>query len=433
MDFSEQLFARFSSCRIFCGFSGGADSTAALLLARKFQSRFHYELTAVHFNHHLRGAESDREAENAEIFAKNLNIPFLRIDLTLTGNENLESAARAARLEAWKKLLPPRSAVVLGHHADDRRENLLIRLCRGSNAWGLSSMRSVSEIDGVTFLRPLLRMTRQEIETFLLSCGVRDWAKDSSNNSTLFLRNYLRNKMFVELEERFPGSLKGMERSLNALEDDADFINSVVASLPEEKKRSISFWRTQHNAVKFRLLRELTGVLPTHDLLERINRELEKSSFELRRIPVGSGVEIFMRNDTIEKGTPPPEKVPSVFWQWRKNPVITAGKWRFTLSLPETMEKCSEHCAYFDGEKLPDLLEIAPPLPGERMIPFGSRSEKKIKKLRTDRRIHAETPFPVLRGEGKVFWAVTVRHSALAQVTPGTRQIVKIEFEEILT
>ena len=177
----------------------------------------------------------------------------------------------------------------------------------------------------------------------------------------------------------------------------------------------------------------MTGVLPTHDLLERINRELEKSSFELRRIPVGSGVEIFMRNDTIEKGTPPPEKVPSVFWQWRKNPVITAGKWRFTLSLPETMEKCSEHCAYFDGEKLPEVLEIAPPLPGERMIPFGSRSEKKIKKLRTDRRIHAETPFPVLRGEGKVFWAVTVRHSALAQVTPGTRLIVKIEFEEILT
>ena len=88
--------------------------------------------------------------------------------------------------------------------------------------------------------------------------------------------------------------------------------------------------------------------------------------------------------------------------------------------------------AYFDGEKLPEFLEIAPPLPGERMIPFGSRSEKKIKKLRTDRRIHAETPFPVLRGEGKVFWAVTVRHSALAQVTPGTRLIVKIEFEEIL-
>ena len=97
------------------------------------------------------------------------------------------------------------------------------------------------------------------------------------------------------------------------------------------------------------------------------------------------------------------------------------------------MEYGTADSAFFDADKLPGILEIGSPLPGDRMIPFGSRSEKKIKKLRTDRRIHAETPFPVLRGEGKVFWAVTVRHSALAQVTPGTRLIVKIEFEEILT
>ena len=70
MDFSEQLFARFSGCRLFCGFSGGADSTAALLLARKYQEKFRYEPIAVHFNHHLRGEESDREAEAAELFAK---------------------------------------------------------------------------------------------------------------------------------------------------------------------------------------------------------------------------------------------------------------------------------------------------------------------------------------------------------------------------
>ena len=171
MDFSEQLFAKFSGCRIFCGFSGGADSTAALLLARKYQKRFGYDLSAVHFNHHLRGAESDREAQDAEKFAKSLDIPFQCIDLVIPPGENLESAARNARLEFWKKIAPPGSAVLLGHHADDRRENLLIRLCRGSNSWGLSSMRAESTVEGVTFIRPLLKMTRQEIERFLRSCG----------------------------------------------------------------------------------------------------------------------------------------------------------------------------------------------------------------------------------------------------------------------
>ena len=432
MDFSEQLFARFSGCRLFCGFSGGADSTAALLLARKYQEKFRYGLSAVHFNHHLRGAESDREAEATELFAKKYAIPFLCIDLNLPSDENLESAARNARLEEWKKLTSTqKSAVVLGHHADDRRENLLIRLCRGSNSWGLSSMRGISEVDGVTFLRPLLAMTRRDIETFLSSQGITTWAQDSSNTSTLFLRNYLRQELLPGLESRFPGSLKGMERSLNALEDDADFINTFVSAIPPEKKRSIAFWRTLHNAVKIRLLRELTGTLPGYDLLERLNRELEKESPELRRIPVGQGVEIFLRNDTIGKGVPPCETPAPVKWAWRKEDSIRWGNWELTVTEVEKAENFSEKCAFFDAAQLPEELEISAPLPGERMLPFGAKSEQKIKKLRTDRHLHSEDLFPLLRAGKKIIWALSVRHSAHGAVTAETKKIVKIEFQKI--
>lgn len=430
MDFSEQLFAKFSGCRIFCGFSGGADSTAALLLARKYQKRFGYDLSAVHFNHHLRGAESDREAQDAEKFAKSLDIPFQCIDLVIPPGENLESAARNARLEFWKKIAPPGSAVLLGHHADDRRENLLIRLCRGSNSWGLSSMRAESTVEGVTFIRPLLKMTRQEIERFLRSCGVEIWAQDSSNSSNLFLRNYLRNAFLPELERLFPGSLKGMERSINALEADASFINHYVETIPEEKKKSISFWRTQHDAVKIRLLRELTGVIPTYDLLERINKELQNSSGELRRIPVNGSVEIFLRHDAITKGFPTPELPPLFTWNWKATPVITQGKWHFSVESVSQAEHCTPDCACFDGDMLPDVLEISTPLPGERMIPFGAQRSEKIKKLRTDRRIPADHPFPVVRADGVICWAVMIRHSAVAPVTQSSRNIVKFEFKE---
>ena len=430
MDFSEQLFAKFSGCRIFCGFSGGADSTAALLLARKYQKRFGYDLSAVHFNHHLRGAESDREAQDAEKFAKSLDIPFQCIDLVIPPGENLESAARNARLEFWKKIAPPGSAVLLGHHADDRRENLLIRLCRGSNSWGLSSMRAESTVEGVTFIRPLLKMTRQEIERFLRSCGVEIWAQDSSNSSNLFLRNYLRNAFLPELERLFPGSLKGMERSINALEADASFINHYVETIPEEKKKSISFWRTQHDAVKIRLLRELTGIIPTYDLLERINKELQNSSGELRRIPVNGSVEIFLRHDAITKGFPAPELPLPFTWNWKETPVITRGKWHFSVKSVSQAEHCTPDCACFDGDMLPDVLEISAPLPGERMIPFGAQRSEKIKKLRTDRRIPADHPYPVVRADSVICWAVMIRHSAVAPVTQSSRNIVKFEFKE---
>lgn len=291
-------------------------------------------------------------------------------------------------------------------------------------------MRSVSEIGGVTFLRPLLSMTRGEIELFLRSCGVEEWASDSSNASTVYLRNYLRNILLPGLEEHFPGSLKGMDRSLHALEEDADFISSYVEAIPSGSRKSISFWRSQHNAVRIRLLRELTGTLPTRDLLARINRELENDSSELRRIPVPGGGEIFLRGDTIEKGSPTVPAPDTLLWEWRKEPAVLFGKWRFSAVFAENTEKCSTDCAFFDAELLPDVLEISLPRPGERMIPFGAKSEQKIKKLRTDRHLHSGIPLPVVRADGKICWAVLVRHSASAPVTSETKKIVKFTCQE---
>ena len=432
MDFSEQLFANFSGYCIFCGFSGGADSTAALLLARKYQTQFGYELRAVHFNHHLRREESDQEAKNAEIFARDLNIPFTCIDLDIPSGENLESTARAARLKAWKELLDPgrKCAVLLGHHADDRRENLLIRLCRGSNAGGLSSMRAVSELEGITFIRPLLAMSRKDIEAFLHAQGVMLWAKDSSNREEKYLRNYLRNTLLPGLEEKFPGALKGFDRSLAALECDADFITSYTSSLPDEKKKSLSFWQSQHDAVKMRLLRELTGVIPNGELLLRINCELARpQSSELRKIPVNAGLYITLRNDTIGVAAETSISAESALWEWRKNPEICIGKHLFTVSNVEKLINCSPACAFFDGDLLPDILEIGEEVPGERMIPFGGSTPQKLKKLRNDRHIYSDGKFPLLRGKGSVYWAVNVRNSALAAVTENTKNIVKFEYK----
>ncbi|MBR2372939.1 MAG: tRNA lysidine(34) synthetase TilS [Lentisphaeria bacterium] len=431
MDFSEQLFAKFSGYRLYCGFSGGADSTAALLLAKKFQKNYSYELYAVHFNHHLRGAESDREAAEAALTARNMEIDFQCIDLEINNKENLESSARQARIDAWKKLLPPRSAVILGHHADDRRENLLIRLCRGSNSWGLSSMRAISEVEGITFIRPLLQMTRRDIEEFLRANHVDTWAMDSSNSGTEFLRNFFRNSFFPELARRFPAAIKGMERSLNALETDADFINCYVRDLPGNRN-SIEFWKQQHDAVKIRLLRELTGVIPNRELLNRVNEEIKHTSGELRQIPVNNETAIFLRNDLIEvRRFQSNTKIPDEFlWEWKKTPVLHIGKWHFTASLVKSTCPCGPECAFFDAGLLPEQLAIGAIRPGEKMLPFGSDREKKIKKLRTDRRIPADRLLPAVRSSDVVYWVPVIRNSEHAKVTEKTVSTVKFEFKE---
>ena len=67
--FNDTIFVPFSGFHLYAGFSGGADSTAALLLAKAASEKYGFDLTAVHFNHHLRGEESDAEALAAENFA----------------------------------------------------------------------------------------------------------------------------------------------------------------------------------------------------------------------------------------------------------------------------------------------------------------------------------------------------------------------------
>ena len=164
LGFAEKLFSPFERGTLLVGFSGGADSTAALLTVLDWRSRHAgCRVEAIHFDHHLRGAESAREAAAAQRFAEAYGVPFRRIDLRVAdAGEGIEAAARAARLAEWQRLCVGRKdiAVVQGHHVDDRIENLMMRLFRGGNTTSLTSPRPRAVVDGVTFLRPLAELTR---------------------------------------------------------------------------------------------------------------------------------------------------------------------------------------------------------------------------------------------------------------------------------
>ena len=250
------------------GFSGGADSTAALLfmLERIEQGD---RLVAVHFNHHLRGAESDLEAENAARFAAERNIEFRLIDLHIAPGSNLEARARQARLAAWKALSSEyeNAVVITGHHKDDCIENMFLRIGRGSNVSGLTGLHLYSEVEGVKFFRPLIIYSRKEIEAFLIERGVTKWAVDSSNQECDYSRNVLRNKILPELYKLFPGGRKAFCRTLDNLSEDAAFIGreALFRYRNAEDKFSVEFWRGQDKALIVRMLKMLCEELFSDD------------------------------------------------------------------------------------------------------------------------------------------------------------------------
>ncbi|UKI31165.1 MAG: tRNA lysidine(34) synthetase TilS [Lentisphaeria bacterium] len=197
-------------------FSGGADSTVALLACLHARNRFGCPVTAIHFEHGLRGEESRQDAAAARDFAENSDVPFREIPLGLSPGPGLEERARAERLAVWRQLVTeiPEAVVVLGHHADDAVETLFLRLARGANVSGLVGMRPVSRLDGMTILRPLLAFARAEIEAYLRARDIQ-WRTDSSNQENTFSRNALRNIILPEFRRRIPGSSAGLLHSSN--------------------------------------------------------------------------------------------------------------------------------------------------------------------------------------------------------------------------
>jgi tRNA(Ile)-lysidine synthase len=415
--------------RLYVGFSGGADSTALLLATLENG----LNVRAVHFEHGIRGEESRADAAWCRAFCAARGVEYREIPLDtlscMKPGENLEATARRLRLEAWQAFSGGKPTVILlGHHADDRVENMLIRLARGSNASGAGRMDYRSRFGNLTFLRPLLDCRREEIEQYLRDAGVNDWRIDSTNEDESYLRNFLR-KMLPEWYAGFPPVREGLLHAARALTLDGDCLDAQARAEAEPLKTShtpVGYWRAIHPALVPRLLRlwpayhRFGEVIPNHHLIERFIREIHSESTETRYLEVNGELQIgFSRGEAWlhARENPLAEPLP---WHWREQPEFMGFSAEPAAALPE-------NGVAFDAALLPDVLEIAAPAPGDAMIPFGAHSPKKLKKLMLDAKFSArqKDELRVLRiPGGEIIWAPGLRRSNFAPVTEQTAETV---------
>ena len=426
---NDELPAVFSACRgftLWVGFSGGADSTAALLLTCDAAAKLDASVVAVHFNHHLRGAASDAEAEAAAKFASELGVEFRCFDLHPEAGPGVEARARAMRLAVWRELAGnrPDAAVVLGHHRDDRVENLFLRLTRGANASGLTGLRPDTVVDGVRFLRPLLRYGRAEVEAFLRARGVTAWAEDASNlDPDAAFRNALRNRILPELYAGHPGSREGVAAALDALEEEAEFLESEAAlRMAEGDPADIVFWQSLPPALTGRCLRafllQKTGmdVTPNRAGILRWRRTAAEGADAV--VPLAGGVRLRLAAGRVDIDRDAP---PDAAWRWREQAELRWGGWLLSVAdHTGPLGELGADAAEFDPDALPEVLTVGAPREGEKMTVFGSKRRVKIKTLRIDRKVPAFPHPPVVRGpDGEALWVPRVRRSAAAPVRPG--------------
>ena len=427
----RKIFETYRNGTIFAGFSGGADSTAALLVALYFQKEFNYRLEAVHFNHHLRGRESDDDALFCRDFAAQRDIPITIIDLNIASGPGMEEAARTARLEHWKRLAGKQSdaAVVLGHHADDRMENFFLRLIRGANLSGLLSPRGQDSLEQVNLLRPLLCFSKRDIEKFLTVRGIK-WRTDSSNRIPDCARNRIRLQIIPALQDIFPGAAAGMEHAIRNLSQDADFLErSAAAAFDENKAATRSYWQDLHPALVPRVIRLWKNAIPGRDFLLRLEKELALPvPSEPRAVPWDEQHFLVFQHDRVfwleqKKDSGSNE---SAIWNFSNGEFIW-GKWIFSAETTDNSRVSSRYEAVFDADLLGEEVRISLPCPGDTMSVFGSGKTVKIKKLRVDLGIPAQPAHPLVKTlQGNIIWAPGIRHSGFAPASKQSGRLLRL-------
>lgn len=211
----------------YVAFSGGLDSTVLLhLLASLAQREALPTLRAIHVQHGLQAAAEAWPAHCQQVCAT-LGVPLLLREVQVQSGASLEQAAREARYQAFVEVLAADELLLTAQHRDDQAETLLFRLLRGAGARGLSAMPAHRALGAGQLLRPLLDVSRAELEAYARQHALQ-WVEDPSNTDERFSRNFLRQQVLPLLTQRWPQASASMARSAAHLSEAQGLLDELA-------------------------------------------------------------------------------------------------------------------------------------------------------------------------------------------------------------
>ena len=399
--------------RVICAVSGGTDSVALLVALYLLRENLGITLEAAHFNHRLRGEESDGDEAFVKALCDRYEIPLhLGSGQIVPGKKGLEAAAREARY-AFLRGLPGKIATA--HTADDNAETVLLHLVRGT---GLKGLGGIAPVNG-RVIRPMLTVTRREVELFSAEYALPH-REDSTNATDLFLRNRIRRKVMPLLAQENPSLAETMSTMALGLREDEKYLSQMAG----EALPAVTELREMHPALRVRALERFlkeNGVPEPEKRHIALMEQLVFSDKPSARADFPGGVVIARRYDTLEalgEAQPLPERV-------------LEG----SLELPELGLRVTRVPAE-TIENTPDTFTVVPRgkmvirsrCPGDRIRLSGGT--KSLKKLFIDRKIPARqrNQIPVVCDEAGILGVYGI--GADRNRIPETLPAVTIRFEK---
>ncbi len=434
--------------RILLGLSGGADSVCLFLVLEMLAKEWELTLVPVHVNHNLRGEEALRD----QAFCENLcrkygrKLELVSVNVAELAKEqgwSLEEAGRNARYDAFARLKEQYHCrkTAVAHHKNDQAETMLFQLFRGSRLKGLAGM----EAENGGLVRPLLCVTREEIECFLKEKN-QDFCIDSTNLEEEYTRNLIRHRILPAAEEICGRAVEHMaetaeyagqvEKLLQRLTEElfegsavTDGENNILLKIePLKRAEPLLAQRVVYQALcqVYGRKKDITSglVADCMDLMERQTG---------RYLTLRSGVVVRKEFDVLRFGKA--EEAQEAFCEeinafpyeinlpkLKKNLTISLKN---RADLAENIPK-STYTKWFDYDKIDRVVSVKTPEAGDELIVYADGRKKQLTDVFAEAKIpkEARQSYPVLAAGRQVLWVPGIRGSEGFRVTEETKQVL---------
>ena len=216
---------------IVIGVSGGPDSICLLHILNKLKNQIGFNIYVAHINHMIR-KEADEETEYVKKFCENLGIDCFikRIDVVKIANNlkrGTEETGRQIRYEFFNEILKKTNSnkIATAHNNNDKVETIIMNVLRGSGTAGLKGIEAIRENK---YIRPLIDVSREEIEEYCLNNNLNPKI-DKSNNENIYTRNKIRNTVIPYIKKEFnPNIIKTLNRLSEVATEENEYLNKIT-------------------------------------------------------------------------------------------------------------------------------------------------------------------------------------------------------------
>jgi tRNA(Ile)-lysidine synthase len=386
--------------RVVAALSGGPDSTALLAVLARIARKMDLTLIVAHFNHGLRGKESDTDEKFSRDLAKKMGLSFCLGKMGKKSNKkgvSPEDFYRRQRYKFLDKVARDNGAqkIALGHNLQDQAQTVLLNLLRGSGLEGLKGF--LPKRDG-KFIRPLMETSREEIISFLDKSGI-SYCRDSSNESMMYLRNQIRRGLIPYLKRKYnPKIEENLARMAEILRVEDDFIQEQV----KKALRSRFVQQSQNRiTLKIGFLNKLSPAIRWR-LFKSIMEDLNPEKNGITFLHVMSVDNLARKGETGKKIVLPFKIEAGREYDYlileRKTARLKQTKYKYAINVPDTVyvkernltvksqllrkrgiDFTKKNIMFLDGDKIAWPLVIRNRRDGDRFQPLGMSGRQKIK------------------------------------------------------